>query len=357
MALWTSGGLGARFARAGLAPLALLYAGAMRSRRWAYQAGLQPRHRLPLPAVGVGGLTVGGAGKTPMAAWIAQWFAQRGIRPAILLRGYGGDEAAVHRTAVPSGIVVTGADRVRTARLAAAAGARVLVLDDAFQHLRARPDLQIVLVSAESLAASPWPLPAGPWREGWGTLTHADLIVLTVKTAPPAMVADAVRALRARGPGRPVAVARLAIARLQGLRTGRPAALGDLAGRRVLAACGIADPAAFATQLRAAGAEVALRAWRDHHPFTRQDVGRLLGAARGADYVVVTAKDASKLRAQWPADAAEPLVAELEITWERGRADVDHALQRCLGQAPRRFERRAGTVSTGALTVAAERRR
>jgi len=355
MTLWRSRGFGARLVRAALVPAALLFAAGMRARRWAYQAGLRPRYRLTLPAVAVGGLTVGGAGKTPMASWIARWFEHRGVRPAILLRGYGGDEAEVHRAAVPGGVVVTGGDRVRSARRAAAAGAQVLVLDDAFQHLRARADLQVVLVSAASLTASRWPLPAGPWRESWGTLIHADLIVLTVKAAPPAAVRDAVQALRARAPGRPVAVARLAITGLRGLRSARPVSLGELPGRRVLAACGIADPVAFATQLRAVGAEVTLRAWRDHHPFTGRDVERLLGAARGADYVVVTAKDATKLRARWPADVAEPLVAELGISWEHGRAEVDRALHRCLGDLPRRVRRRAGANSAGALTAAAER--
>ncbi len=246
---------------------------------------------------------------------------------------------------------------MRSARQAAAAGARVLVLDDAFQHLRARADLQIVLVSAESLTAPRWPLPAGPWRETWGTLVHADLIVLTVKAAPPAMVREGVRALRARAPRRPVAVARLGITGLHGLRSTRRASLGDLAGKRVLAACGIADPAAFVAQLRVAGAGVALLAWRDHHPYTGRDVARLLGAARKADYVVVTAKDASKLRARWPADAPEPLVAELGISWEQGRAEVDQALYRCLGDLTRCVRCGAGTQATGVLTAAAEHER
>jgi tetraacyldisaccharide 4'-kinase len=355
--LWASRGIGARIARAALTPAALLYAVGMRTRRWAYQVGLRPSCGLSLPAVAVGGLTVGGAGKTPMATWIARWYQRRGVRPAVLLRGYGGDEAEIHRAAVPEAVVVTGADRVRSARRAAAGGAQVVVLDDAFQHLRVRPDVRVVLVSAESLAAPRWLLPAGPWRESWGTLIHADLIVLTVRVAAAAAVQDALRVLRARAPGRPVAVARLAITGLHGLRSARATSLAELAGKRVLAACGIADPISFATQLRAAGAEVTLRAWRDHHPFNGRDTDRLLGTARRCDYVVVTAKDATKLSALWPAEAAEPLVAELAVGWEHGRAEVDRALSSCLGDLPRRVRSRAGARPTGALTAAAERER
>lgn len=328
--LWTSPSTAGRLARGALIPLATLYGAAMRTRRWSYDIGLRQRHRLPLPAVTVGSLAVGGAGKTPLASWIAQWFVRRGTRPGILLRGYGGDEPAVHRAAVPRAIVVTGGDRVAAARRAAAAGAEVLVLDDGFQHLRARADLDLVLLSAESAALPCWPLPAGPWREDWGTLGRAGMIVVTVKAAAPRVVNETVRAVEARAPGRPVAVVRLSLGRLHGLRTGRGVPVERLAGRRVLAVCGIADPETFAAQLAAAGAHVRLRAWRDHHRFTRRDVARLLGAARDTDYVILTAKDASKLRHLWPAAADEPLVAGLTVRWECGRSAVDHALQTLL---------------------------
>jgi len=353
--LWTSDAPGARLARATLVPLTLIYAGTMRARRWVYRAGLRRRHRLARPAVAVGGLTVGGAGKTPLASWIARWYAQRGARPAVLLRDYRGDEAVVHRFALPEAIVVATADRVQGARKAAAAGARVLVLDDAFQHLRVRPDVSVVLVSVESFAASPLLLPAGPWRERWDALRDADLIVLTAKTAGSSAMAQAARTLRARAPGLPVAVARLHLTALRGLRGGAAASLRDLAGRRVLAACGIADPSAFAAQLRAAGADVVLRAWRDHHAFTDRDVARLRREGQGVDHVVVTMKDAVKLRARWPTDAPEPLVAELGITWERGRAAVDRALERCLGDSSRRLRRRADAGAAGVTTALARR--
>src|SRR5437879_11652293 len=121
--------------------------------------------RLPLPTIAVGNLSVGGTGKTPLAAWIAGSCAARGRAPGILLRGYGGDEPLVHRRLVPQAVVVANPDRVAGAAAAQAQGARVLVLDDAYQLLGVRRDLNIVLVRAESVAASPWPLPPGPRRQ------------------------------------------------------------------------------------------------------------------------------------------------------------------------------------------------
>src|SRR5437879_13884893 len=102
--------------------------------------------RLPLPTIAVGNLSVGGTGKTPLAAWIAGYCAARGRTPGIRLRGYGGDEPLVHRRLVPQAVVVANPDRVAGAAAAQAQGARVLVLDDAYQLLGVGRDLNIAVV-------------------------------------------------------------------------------------------------------------------------------------------------------------------------------------------------------------------
>ena len=330
MRLWSSGGMLARAGRASLLPLAGAYGVASGLRRQAYGAGWIRRIRLPLPAIAVGNLAVGGAGKTPVAAWIAAWFGQHGTRAGILLRGYGRDESAVHREAAPLAIVIEDPNRARGAAAAAAQGAKVLVLDDGFQHLRVRRDADIVLVSAESTALPPWPFPAGPWREGWAQLRRADLIVVTAKSASDEEVDRALARVWRVAAHRPVAVARLRLTGLTGLRTGARLPLDVLRRARVLAGSGIADPLGFRRQLEAAGAHVAARAWRDHHPFSERDVRWMIRAADKLDYVVVTAKDAAKLRGLWPGNAPEALVARLTVDWERGRAEIDRLLTTCV---------------------------
>jgi tetraacyldisaccharide 4'-kinase len=329
-ALWTSTRPLARAGRASLLPLAGAWELASGLRRRCYQAGWLAPVRLPLPAVAVGNLAVGGAGKTPIAAWVASWFAGRGVRPGVLLRGYGRDEAAIHRESAPSAIVVEDPDRRRGAAQALSAGAAVLVLDDGFQHLQVARNADLVLVSAESASLPRWTFPAGPWRERWRELRRADLVVVTAKAAGPDEVAQAVTHAGRAAPGRGVAVARLSLAGFSGLRTGARHPLDVLAGARVLAASGIADPAGFRRQLEAAGAHVAARAWRDHHPFRQRDVAWMLRAADKLDFVVVTAKDAAKLRPLWPDQAPEALVARLRVDWETGGAAVDDLLERCL---------------------------
>jgi tetraacyldisaccharide 4'-kinase len=328
--LWTSTAAIARVGRVTLLPFAGAYDLASGLRRHAYRAGWLSRVRLPLPAVAVGNLAVGGAGKTPVAGWIAGWFGTRGVAAGVLLRGYGRDEAVLHREAAPTAIVVEDPDRARGAALAAERGARVLVLDDGFQHLGVERDVDIVLVSAESAALPPWTLPAGPWREGWRHLRRADLVVVTAKAAGAAAVADTVSLVRRCVGERPVAVARLSLAGLTGLRTGARLPLDVLAGARVLAVSGIADPSGFRRQLEQAGARVAARAWRDHHGYTGRDVAWMARAAAKVDYVVVTAKDAPKLRPLWPGSSREALVARLAVEWEQGGDELERLLGTCI---------------------------
>ena len=321
--------------RLALAPAALLYAAVMRLRAAVYRRALRPVRRLPRPAVAVGNLSVGGTGKTPLAAWIARYYVARGRRPGILLRGVGGDEALVHRHLVPEAVVVADPDRVAGAARALAEGAEVLVLDDAFQLLSVARDLNIVVVSAESAEASRWLLPAGPWREGWDALERADAIVVTRKSASREAADALARRLAERRPGTPVCVAGLTLDCLEGMQSGTRHGLERLAGRRVVAAAGIADPESLAVQLRATGADVRLLAYQDHHRYADDDLARLVRGAARADYVVITEKDAVKLRGRWPGDAPEPLIAGLAVRWERNGAALEQALDAVLARVPR----------------------
>jgi len=317
--LWTATTASARLARASLVPAAATYAGWVRVRAGAYRHGLLSSSGAGVPTIAVGNLSVGGTGKTPMASWIAAFCARRGLTPGIVLHGYGEDEAQVHRERVPGAIVVEGRDRPRAARQAVRLGAGAIVLDDGFQRLDLRRDLNLLLVSAEGCDAAPWTLPAGPWREPRSAVRRADLVVVTRKQA----TSEAARALANRlsssgvPPGR-IAVARLELASLTTLRSNRPVDLASLRDTRVLAVSGVADPDSFALQLAALGAVVRPVTYPDHHPYTAADVARLLSAAAAADYVVVTHKDAVKLRALWPASRATALVAHLEPAWEGG---------------------------------------
>ncbi len=315
--LWTSHRFGARLARVGLLPAAGLWKAGMVLRELAFRRGWRAAHDLPLPSVAVGNLTVGGSGKTPLATWIARHYAAQGLRPGILLRGYGADEVLVHRHDVPEALVIPNPDRVAGAARAAEEGAEVLVLDDAFQRLDVRRDLNVLVVSAETTRAVRWPLPAGPWREGWGAMSRADFIVVTRKRAT-AEAAEALAAEIGQTVSVPIARVHLGLHHLEGMMSGVSRPVDSLRGERVVAATAIADPDAFVAQVKGTGAQVQVATWKDHYDFRDEDVAWIARAARKADHVILTAKDAVKLRGRWPVSAPEPLVAILNVRFESG---------------------------------------
>ena len=314
--LWTSRRLDARLVRLSLLPASGLWRAATSARDAAYTRGWLPAQALAIPSVGVGNLTVGDSGKTPVALWIARHYAAQGIRPALVLRAGTPQRAAAHAHAVPTAIVVSGADRRASVAAAAREGAGIAILENILQPRAVHPDYAVAVVGAETSRAVRWPLPAGPWREGWGALSHADAVVVTRKRATAAAAGALADELQRHTTG-VVAVAHLGLRHLEGLvsRAERPASL--LAGRRVVAASGMVDPDAFVSHIKGTGAAVQVATWQAEGEMRDEDVAWLAHAARRADFVVVTEHDAVKLRDRWPARVAEPLVAILDLTWER----------------------------------------
>lgn len=311
-----------------LTPLSWLFGAATGLRNVLFDAGVLRAQRLGLPAVSVGNVSVGGTGKTPIAAWVAAELMAMGARPAILLRGYGGDEPLVHARLNPRVPVIANPDRVAGAAEARARGATVLVLDDAFQHRQAHRDIDLVLVAAEQGAAHRL-LPAGPLREGRTALRRAQLLIVTRKSAS-RVDAEGVAAAWTAFAGAPAsALMALVPGALRPLNAGEASLpLEALRGKRVLAVSAIGAPEAFEAQLRAAGAVVESAAYPDHHPFSDSDVADLERRARVAELTVCTLKDAVKLEPRWPRQAPGVWYLSQAVEVERGGAQIREALQR-----------------------------
>lgn len=322
--LWTSRRPEARLARLALLPASAAWRGIAAARAAGYARGWFAVRELPLPAVAVGNLTLGGSGKSAVAGWIARHYLARGLRVGLLVPGAGGVDLLVHRRAAPGAAVLGDRDPLAAADRAVAQGAQVLVLDDGYQRLDLLRDLNLLVMAAEAGRAVRWTLPAGPWREGWSALRRADAAVVTRKRAPLEAAQALARELAVEIRG-PVAVAHLGLRQLEGLVSGerRPASM--LAGKRVVAASRAADPDAFVAQTKATGAAVQVARWSGP-AYRDEDVAWLAHAARRADHVVITEKDAAELRDRWPHRVPEPLVAVLEPAWEQGGEALAAAL-------------------------------
>jgi len=325
--VWHSRSPPARLARLLLLPLSAGYRLMVLARNLAYDVGLLRSAPLPRPSIGVGNLAVGGTGKSPLSAWLARELKRRGITAGIVLRGYGADEVAEHKVLNPDAAVEADPDRHAAAARAVSRGAGALVLDDSLQRRSARTDVTLAVVSADTWTAHRWSLPAGPWREGLGALRRADAVVVTRKAAS-LDAADRLRrslAERTRGQtGVTVAIEPASIARLA---DGAPADLAMLAGRSVLAVCGIGEPQLFAEQLRRLGARVELVPFGDHHGYTAQDAASLAVRAAGR-WVIVTLKDAVKLRSLWPADGPPCWALQVGVRIESGAEALEGLLDR-----------------------------
>ena len=309
-----------------LIPAEVLYRSAVAARSKLYDWGVFRARAFPVPVISVGNLTVGGTGKTPVAAWLAGQLIQRGMKPAIVLRGYGGDETIVHQRLNPGALVVAAADRVRGIREAVSKGANAVVLDDAFQHRRARRDADIVLINADAWRGKPHLLPAGPWREPLRATRRATLVVITRKIAERSTVDDVRRALSNAAPQIPVVTVYIGPSELRSTATGQSLPLQAVDGADLTAIAAIAHPDAFFKQLTELGAVVRPFSFPDHHAFTRQEARSLADAASNSDFVVCTLKDAVKLEALWPAEAGSLWYVSQRLRVEDGRQHIDRLL-------------------------------
>lgn len=328
--IWYGDDLMSGITRTALQPASWVFRGVVALRNAMYDRHMLRVHSSPLPTVSVGNLAVGGTGKTPMAAWLAGRLAQAGARPALVLRGYGGDEAQVHALLTPRAQVIVDADRVRGIRHARSASCDVAVLDDAFQHRRAARHEDIVLVSADRWRGAPRLLPAGPWREPLRSLRRASLVVVTRKAATAADASALAVRLASLGGHAGAATVQLVLDELHEASGERRLPLSSLPGERVLAVSAIGNPDAFHAQLRAAGAEVVPITYRDHHPFTADDAVRIAARAPEVDRVVCTLKDAVKLRTLWPPGAPPLWYVSLRCEPENGADALEGVVTRLL---------------------------
>lgn len=289
---WWEGRAGhtGRLLRLLLRPAEVAYRLALALRDGAYRLGFRTAREAPIPVLSVGNLSVGGTGKTPFAAWLAERLVEEGVSPAIVLRGYGDDESRLHARWNPDVPVHVARRRLDAVSAAAAGGADVAILDDGFQHRELARDADVVLLAAED-PLPPRLLPLGPYREPLEALRRAHLVVVTRRTAPDGQALALEDRIRTAAPGTRIGRIRLEPG---GWRT-LDGEVADEPPGPVLAVAGVARPRSFGDVLEPVlGERPEVMDFPDHHDFTGADVDAIVRAA-GERTVVTTEKDAVKL--------------------------------------------------------------
>lgn len=254
-------------------PLSLLFRMIVALRRLLYRGGLLRSRHFDVPLIVVGNITVGGSGKTPLVIWLTGYLRERGWRPGIVSRGYGGkaeqwpqqvtvdsdpflvgDEAVLiaQRTGSP---VCVGPDRPRAvASLLQHSDCDLVISDDGMQHYALGRDLEIAVVDGERRFGNGWMLPAGPLREPVSRMRTVDLVVSNgdPRNGEYAMQLQRplLRSLNPEGTARDIA---------------------EFKGQRVRAIAGIGNPQRFFDMLKRHGLLVESHPFPDHHVFQASD--------------------------------------------------------------------------------------
>ena len=285
--------------------------------------------RVGVPVICIGNLSVGGTGKTPVAAAVAARLRELGKNPAILMRGYGGklkgptkvdpsahsyedvgDEALLHTSTSP---VWVSRNRALGALEAIKDGADALVMDDGHQHTTLAKDVSFVVVDGALGFGNGRITPAGPLREHIKPgLSRADAIVLmgedTIGLSDRlSTYAPVLRAHIAPGPE-----------------------WQKLKGRKVVAFAGIGTPEKFLQALTVVGARVvAFHPFDDHYGYADADIQTILDEAFSLDALpVTTPKDAVRLT---PDQRQQVDVLSVYIQWQ-DRTALDPILGRVINQ-------------------------
>jgi len=300
-----------------------------------------------IPTISVGNLTVGGNSKTPFTLFLANRLRDRGLKVAILSRGYGAKSLADRAAVValggelrlpleesgdePAMMARSFAGPIAVARrridginlLERMAPLDAVILDDGFQHVRLARAVDLLLVSAGNGFGNGWMLPAGPMREPIRAAHRADAAIVVdggpgqssvITSSQMTRLANATKMLHAS-----VRPSALIVSEQGRWRETRP----PLANRRVLAVSGLANPAGFYAMLRELEADLTgVLEYPDHHDYSAADWQAIVTAARSADLVVTTEKDLVKLE-RFPFAGNSLCALRLEV---RMNEDDAHAL-------------------------------
>ena len=275
--------------------LAFIYGLVVQVWRASYEWFPLRQKKVSARVISVGNITWGGTGKTPLATKLAQLLSEQGKKVAVLTRGYGRDEVQELQKKLPGIPVVVGRDRVRTAQKAIAEhGAEILILDDGFQHIRLRRDLDVVALNSTDPFGPGGLLPLGTLREPLENLSRAGVFVLTkcnigsknthwIKqklnvVKPNAIIFEAVH--------QPLGF----VNPLKNTRMENPA----IRNCKVGAISGIGDPYSFEKTVELLGGTILLAArYEDHHSFTKSEIVQFIKQCRslGLREAITTEKD------------------------------------------------------------------
>ena len=283
-----------------LLPLSIIFLLLSSARKQLFRFGVLKSHKLPVPVIVVGNISVGGTGKTPLVIWLANQLKQKGFKPGVVSRGYGGsanDVTEVFAHSMPNEVgdeplliakhldcpVFVGLNRVDAcmALLEGHPDVNVIISDDGLQHYRLQRDIEIAVVDSQRGFGNALLLPAGPLREAKSRLNKVDAIVMTNAHQQSSINTEFLA---------PVFEMEFAgdvfISLFDGISKYKA---GFFSGKSLVAVAGIGNPKRFFEDLTKMGLVFEQKSFPDHHAYTPQDLSPFAGKT-----ILMTEKDAVK---------------------------------------------------------------
>lgn len=307
--------------------LSLIYRLLLVFRKGLYSFSLLKVRDLPCKVISVGNLTLGGSGKTPFVAYLAEKLREKGYRVAVLSRGYkrkvgrgvdivsdgerillapdeSGDEPYMLARRLREIPVVVGKNRYEAGLTAIRElHSDILILDDGFQHFSLKRDVDILLSDATQSFSTLRIFPSGILREPLDAINRADIILFTrcqpCYDTEPGYPGKSIR------DDAPLYHSFIEPFELVALSKNVKKDVACLANRKILAFCGIGNPESFRSTLLSLGADIrSFLAFPDHHSFSKEDMKKIhrLSLEENVDMVITTEKDGIRLLERLPAD-------------------------------------------------------
>lgn len=313
--------------------LSLLYGTILKFRNFLYDHNIKKSQSLPCAVISVGNITVGGTGKTPMTIYLAKQLKKRGLRVAVISRGYGGkaekagglvsddknilmdsetagDEPYMMAMSLPGVPVLVGQDRIKSGLTAVDKfKSEVILLDDGFQHRKLKRNIDLVLLDCLSPLGNRHIIPRGILREPAKGIERGGAFVLTRSDSVDTKRKNkSLTDISSLAHGKPVYLAGYKpyiFGIVKGRVLSEPAFGSDfLAGKNVSAFSGIAKNNEFRKTVDSFGTEIlSFDSYPDHYQYSGDDIGNIKRRAneKGAEYVLTTEKDYVRIaqKSEW----------------------------------------------------------
>ncbi len=324
--------------RFGLKVLSLLWRAGVFVRTSLYKLGFFKPKKIEIPVISVGNITVGGSGKTPVIAMLAEHFLSKGSvaivsrgykrnkqskEPVVVSKGQGplvsvieaGDEPYMLAKRCPKAIVVVHEDRYKACQVARQLGAKIILLDDGFQHWQVARDLDVVVIGGRYPMGKGAVMPAGTLREPLSSLQRADVVLYPQELSEHFVAQIKQKASQA-------ACAPLSYTCPEAWLWDGSAKI-SLEKKRVGVFCSIGNPDSFVDVVHRLGAIVVASAFGSDHMNITHDKWQLFvkkAAAERADALICTEKDWCRYTSS--------LSHSIPLAWVKREAYLDEESQR-----------------------------